>query len=371
MQTIRLLHTTSSHLLFVLFHKVLLLPLLLLTICVPFQLSAQENAGQNEAEAEHGEFLGAMETVYPDWFKVSFMELEEDVAEAAEQGKRLMLLFHQDGCPYCNAFVEKNLAQKDIEQTLKTQFDVIEFNMWGDREVVSVAGEVFSEKEFAKALSVQFTPSVLFLTETGQLSLRLNGYYGPDRFRLALEYVTGKMESKLSFTDFVATKNPPSSSKAIVSRDYFTGPVSNLNARAKDSEKPLLLMFEQGSCQNCETLHDKILSAELSQELLEKFDIFQVDIWGRDTFTTPDGQETTGRDWSKELGVNYAPTMILYAADGTEVIRSEAFFKTFHVQSIMDYVQSDAWREQASFQRYISARADALRESGVDVNIWD
>jgi len=325
----------------------------------------------NEPASNRGEFLGAMDTVYPDWFKVSFMELEEDVAEAAAEGKRLMLLFHQDGCPYCNAFVERNLAQKDIEETLQSKFDVIEFNMWGDREVVSVKGKTYTEKEFAKALTVQFTPTILFLTEEGNLSLRLNGYYDPDRFRHALEYVSNKTESKETFADFLASKKDTPSSKNLIARDYFTGPITELGTRPGKDEKPLLLMFEQGSCRNCETLHEKILSKSESQALLEQFNVYQIDMWGGKPIKTPNGEETTGRKFSKELEVSYAPTMILYAADGTEVIRSEAYFKTFHTQAILDYVVSDAWREQPSFQRFISERAELLREQGIDVNIWD
>lgn len=350
---------------------VIAIRILLRAICVLLLVGVSIPLQADESQTKHGEFLGAMETVYPDWFKVSFMELEEDVAEAAAEGKRLMLLFHQDGCPYCNAFVEQNLAQKDIEETLKTKFDVIEFNMWGDREVVSVAGEVFTEKQFAKALSVQFTPSILFLTETGQLALRLNGFYDPDRFRMALDYVSNKMEAKQSFTDYVAARNQTASSKKLLERDYFSGPITELNARPNKGKKPLLLMFEQASCKNCETLHDKILSQPESQDLLSAYDIFQIDMWGRKQITTPAGESKTEREWSEELDVNYAPTMILYAPDGKEVIRSEAFFKTFHVQSILDYVQSKAWQQEASFQRYISARADAMRERGIDVNIWD
>jgi len=296
-----------------------------------------------ESKPERGAFIGATDVVYPDWFKVSFMELEEDIAEAAAEGKRLMLIFHQSGCPYCNAFVERNLAQKDIEETLKTKFDVIELNMWGDREVVSVGGETYSEKEFAKALNVQFTPTILFLNEQGKLALRLNGYYGPDRFRVALEYVTNKMEDQQAFTDFLEAKSGPASEKSLVTRSYFTGPIEQLSDRPGAGDKPLLVLFEQGGCRNCETLHDKILSKPESQTLLSEFDVYQVDMWGNDPFKTPTGSETNGRQWSKELDVSYAPTMILYAADGTEVIRSEAFFKTFHTQSIQ----------------------------GNDVNIWD
>ncbi len=339
----------------------------LLTLLFLFVLPAQADS----TDTKQGEFIGAMETVYPDWFKVSFMELEEDVAEAAAEGKRLMLLFHQNGCPYCNAFVERNLAQSDIEQTLKDQFDVVEFNLWGDREVVSIDGTTYTEKEFGAALGVQFTPTILFLTEEGKLSLRLNGYYDPDRFRVALDYVTNKMESTLSFNEFIASQEKPTSSKSLLTRDYFTGPISEAASREDKANKPMILIFEQGSCQNCEILHDNILSRKESLSMLAEFDVYQIDMWGRDTIKTPDGKETTGREWSKELNVSYAPTMILYAADGTEVIRSESFLKTFHNQSIMDYVSSDAWREEPSFQRFLSARADKLREEGQDVNIWD
>ncbi len=112
----------------------------------------------NESAAKQGEYSGAMDTLYPDWFKVSFLELEEDVAEAATEGRRLMLLFHQDGCPYCNAFVERNLAQKDIEETLMTKFDVIEFDY-----VTPCPSSYQSENMYFSENSIKtFSPSGIF-----------------------------------------------------------------------------------------------------------------------------------------------------------------------------------------------------------------
>ena len=52
------------------------------------------------------------------------------------------------------------------------------------------------------------------------------------------------------------------------------------------------------------------------------------------------------------------------------MIRSEAFFKVFHTQSIFDYVLTGAYKREPSFQRYISERADQKRETGQDVDIW-
>lgn len=328
---------------------------------------AQQDADKSE---KHGEFIGARPTSYPDWFKESFLELSEDVEEAAAQGRQVMVIFHQDGCPYCNAFVERNLAQVDIEQTLREKFDVIAINMWGDREVAHIDGQLYTEKTFAAALKVQFTPTVLFLDDSAQLALRLNGYYDPDRFRLALDYVTAPSRTQ-SFNEFLDAHGAKKGSGELVSRDYFKDVSEQLQQRPGAGTKPLALFFEQADCSNCQVLHESVLSQPDSQALLEAFDVFQINMWSDEPIVKPGGEQTTGRQWARELGVIYAPTMILFSADDEEVIRSESYFKSFHTQSLLDYVVSDAWRSESSFQRYISSRAEAIQAEGKDVNIWE
>ena len=139
-------------------------------------------------EEKIGSFSGAKPTTHPTWFKESFLDFEEDIAEAAAQGKRLVLYVYQSGCPYCNALVQHNFAQRDIAQTTQDYFDLVTINMWGDREVIQVGGQSFTEKTLAEALKVQFTPTLLFFNEAGKVVLRVNGYYPPDAFRSALEY---------------------------------------------------------------------------------------------------------------------------------------------------------------------------------------
>ena len=50
----------------------------------------------------------------PSWFKQSFLDIREDVAEAAADGKRVMLYFYQDGCPYCAKLLQENFADREI-----------------------------------------------------------------------------------------------------------------------------------------------------------------------------------------------------------------------------------------------------------------
>ena len=51
-------------------------------------------------------------------------------------------------------------------------------------------------------------------------------------------------------------------------------------------------------------------------------------------------------------------------------MRIDAFLKTFHFQSVYAYVLEQAYIDEPSFQRYISARAEHLREAGYDTDIW-
>ena len=314
----------------------------------------------------HGQFLGAKETVYPGWFKQSFLDFAEDVAEAAEQGRRVMMIFHQDNCPYCNVLVERNLAQKDIEQTLKENFDVIAINMWGDREVATVDGEALIEKSLAATLRVQFTPTIIVLNEQGGLALRLNGYIPPAQFKLALEYAKTH-DSPDEYQKFLAANGAPSSDGELVASDLFNNQPLSLPTK---HEKPVALFFEQRDCPACQTLHETALADAETKPLLDGFDRYRVDMWSDSDKVKLDGKQLTARELAGRMKVKYAPTMVLFDASGKEVIRSEAMFKTFHTQSMLDYVLSSAYAQEPSFQRYLSERAEAIRATGKDVDIW-
>ncbi|MCK5091158.1 MAG: thioredoxin, partial [Gammaproteobacteria bacterium] len=52
----------------------------------------------------------------PDWFKLSFLDIREDVEEATAEGKRVLLYFYQDGCPYCAKLIRDNFSQRAISE---------------------------------------------------------------------------------------------------------------------------------------------------------------------------------------------------------------------------------------------------------------
>ena len=300
----------------------------------------------------------------PDWFKVSFLDLFEDIEEAADNNKRLMVYYYQDGCPYCKKLLEDNFSQREIAEKTQQYFDVVSINLWGDKEVV-VGDKTYTEKEFAEALKVQYTPTLLFFNEKNKIVFRANGYYPPEKFSALLDYIGKKQEVNLSYQDYMEKVNPQPATGLLHNDINSVLSTSNLSKH----DRPLLVMFEQKKCNTCDELHLDISKRKETLEQLSRFNVVVLDMWSSQMIIAPDGNEIKIRDWVKKLDVKYAPSLLFFDDKGEEVFRIDAYLKAFHVQSVMDYVASEAYKSQSNFQRYIDERADHLREQGIDVNL--
>ncbi len=329
-------------------------------------------AAESGEQGEKGVFSGNVNAIHPDWFKESFLDFAEDIDEAASEGKRLALYFWQPGCPYCNQLWAHNMAVEGIEQQFRSNFDVVALNMWGDQEVVTVAGKQFTEKQLARALDVDFTPTLLFYDENKQNILRLNGYLPPEKFKLALHYARSEHVPAQSFGEYILAQQADHGGKLARSQDFFQ-PVDQAlsNRKAQPATRPLAVIFEIPDCETCEQFHDVTLGQHPeTRQLLEQMDVVQLNALADNSIVTPDGETTTPKQWAQTLGLSYYPSIALFDEQGEQVMLMNAYFRHFHTQSVFAYVLEKAYLNQPSFQRYISARADALIEQGLDVDIW-
>jgi len=128
----------------------------------------------------------------PSWFKPSFLDFRDDVREAATAKKHLMIYVSLNGCPWCKRLVEVNFRDKTIVERMQKNFEAIEINILGSSETVWLDGARATEKELATRLKIRTAPTLMFLDERGAVVLQLNGYYEPQRFLLALDYVNNR-----------------------------------------------------------------------------------------------------------------------------------------------------------------------------------
>ena len=325
------------------------------------------------ANLTEGKYLGAVDTEYPDWFRDSFLELPDDLEEISDSGKNLILFFYQGNCPYCHALINKNFSQKDIRDKTQKQFEVIALHMFGDREVVYFDNQSYSEKSLANKLKIQFTPTLIFYDKAANIVQRLNGYRSPAQFSVELDYAITILtqEKPIDKLSYLKKNYKPSQSKEkLFDEDFFTKPPFDASHLLKASNKPLAVFFEQRDCPSCENLHLNVLKDAETRKIISKFNVIQLDMWAKTPVITPSGNKQLAKDWAKDLKINYAPSIVLFDSSGNEIIRSEAIFKIFHTQSIFDYVLSEKYKTEPSFQRYLSERAQDLRAQGIDVDIW-
>jgi len=301
----------------------------------------------------------------PEWFKNSFLDLDEDIAEARKAGKRLMIFFYQDGCPYCKKLLQVNFAQRKIADKTRKNFDVVSMNIWGDRDV-SFGDIETTEKDFAARLKVMYTPTLIFFNEEGKAVLRANGYYNPAKFNAALDYVLGHHDKKEKFRAYLARVSPRKA-KGIIHKEVES--VKSPYDFSQASNKYRLVMFEQKQCAECDEMHGEVLKRKETKEQLKKFNVSVLDMWSEEKITMPNGKKSSIKDWAKKLDIQYAPSLVYFNPEGSEVFRSDAYLKSFHIQSIMDYVSSGAYKTQTNFQRYIDARAKQLEAQGIHVDI--
>ena len=306
----------------------------------------------------------------PSWFKESFLDLREDVNEATANKKRVLLYFYQDGCPYCAKLLQDNLGQKKLADKTRKHFDVIAINMWGDKEVTDLSGKTTTEKKFSEQMRVMYTPTLVFLTEQGKVALRVNGYYAPNKFETALDYVSDKNEKTISFREYLGKNIKKSSAGKLHSQSFILKTPYDIKKLQK-SEKPLLILFEQKKCYACDELHNDIFKRKESLEQLKRFNVIQLDMWSSEKIIDNEGKAVTARQFAQKLNVNHSPSFIFLDGKGVEVFRIDAYLKSFHIQSVLDYVASGAYKTQPNFQRYISARADKLEAQGIHVDLMN
>lgn len=150
------------------------------------------------------------------WFEDGFLDLGEEVQLAANEGKQLIIIYEQEGCPYCKELHKVNLQNPSIKSFMQANFRVIQLDIRGSREVTDFAGKTYSEKEFARKWQVNFTPTLSFfpidpkmvLNKTGKdaEAFRLTGFWKVFHFETVLRFVKSGAYKKDRLQDYITQR---------------------------------------------------------------------------------------------------------------------------------------------------------------------
>lgn len=336
-------------------------------------VSAQDAGQDAGAAATHDPELEFLEfedqpleepLTHPDWFKLSFLDLEDDLREAVAAGKRgLIIYFGQKYCAYCKALLETNFGKADIRAYTQRHFDVLGIDIHGSNSVIDFDGAEGNERSYALRNDVNFTPTLLFYDGAGKLALRLSGYYPPYQFRAALEYVADGHYQRETFRSYLERADVPLvfDSGDLNYEGFFLPPPYALARTHRPGERPLIVFFEQPECHACDILHTGPLTEPEIRERLARFETVQLNLWGKQPVITPDGKRTTEGEWAARMGLFYAPTLIFFDPEGREILRVDSVVQFYRLRNVLDYVASGAYKEYPTFQRWRDAEGEATQ----------
>lgn len=313
------------------------------------------------ADTAPGKMKGGIDYSLPSWFKASFLHFRDDVEEARQQGRHVLVFLHLDQCPYCARTLRESFTSGDNHDFIRRHFDVVAVNIRGGAEVTWVDGATYSETALAAKLKVFATPTIAFLGEDGQLVLQLTGYRDPRALRQALEYVQGRHYRKQPFAAWVAARARPAT---YALRDH---PQFRNSTDFKGFRQPLAILFEDRQCAECGSFHDKTLNHPEVLAELKKFHVVRLDTDSAQRVVTPGGQSVTPGEWAKALDLSYRPALVLFN-EGREIFRVDGRLYHFHFKETLRYVSGGYYKRYDSISKYNAARRDELLKQGIDIN---
>ena len=295
----------------------------------------------------------------PDWFKLSFLDIKEDIDEAKQSGKKgLILYFGMSKCPYCKAMLENNFGRDDIAKYTRKNFDVVAIDVKGSKSVKTPSGETMSEQKFSILSHANFTPTLVFYDGTGKEVHRLVGYYAVYRFRAALEFVADAHYKKETFKRYLARggMQVTNDGDEINYRSFSMTEPYVLGRKTIQAQRPLMVIFEQDNCHACDVLHEGVLSSESITKIFPDVDVVQLDISQDTPVITPDERKISTKKWAEDLNIFYTPTLIFYDEKGKEILRLDSVAHFNRLNTVIRYVNTRAYKHYKNYAQWLRSQ---------------
>jgi len=294
---------------------------------------------------------------FPDWFKETFYDLDDDIEEAAEEGKKgVMILFTTEGCSYCARFIDVSLGNPELAARVQKDFVAVGMEIFDDKMMTSPDGESMPIKAFAKSRGAEFAPTLLFFDTDGQRVLRLPGYQTPERFGIVLDYVSGGHYESASLRDYYNSLVAGSKSDLrLIDDPMFVSPPHDLST---SNGKPTMVLLEKNGCSDCNDFHKNVLTIDKVRKSLKKFNVMRLDIEDRTTeITLPDGKKTTAAAFYADSAMSRVPALMFFDASGNKALETDALVLESRMMNSINYTLDKAHEKDWTYQRYARTRS--------------
>jgi len=142
------------------------------------------------------------------FFNLNMGDLKTELADARKDGKKaLLVMFEQEGCPYCLQMKRNILNRKDVQDYYRANFATLAVDIWSSVPVRDFANGEQTEKAFAQSSKVKVTPTFVFYDLSGNEVARVAGTVDtPEEFLLLGEFVASGAYRTRTFAQYKRDK---------------------------------------------------------------------------------------------------------------------------------------------------------------------
>jgi thioredoxin-related protein len=181
------------------------------------------------------------------------------------------------------------------------------------------------------------------------------------RFQTILDYLGHGYNRTTSFRDFLNQSQPDAGANAtdrLQEDPLFSSPPHALERTRFSADRPLLVIFEQRACEECDEFHRGVLALEEVRDLLKRFEVVRLDAEDDQTgILTPDGSRLTPAAWFQRANFSRVPALLFFNEQGEQVLETDALVKRQRMMNSCFFVLEKAYEKGWSYQRLARSKA--------------
>lgn len=133
--------------------------------------------------------------------KTEWLDIETAQKLSKSDGSPVFLFFEAEWCGTCKRMLRSVFPQPEVHRLLSENYHTVSIDLDSRKEIL-FNGRKLTERDLARELEIQATPTLLFLNTTGEELGRFRGYMDSDDLEKLLVYITSDQFGELSFEEF-------------------------------------------------------------------------------------------------------------------------------------------------------------------------
>ena len=138
------------------------------------------------------------------FFTPTLGDLQAELGDAQRAGKQAaFVMYVRDDCIYCERMKKNILSRPEVQAWYRQRFAVLAVDTKGAVAITDFGGKATTEKGFALAQGVKFTPVIMFYALDGKPLTRVDGEIrSTEEFMLLGEFVASGAYARMRFADY-------------------------------------------------------------------------------------------------------------------------------------------------------------------------